>query len=148
MKWAVLSGLAVLSGCGMLQGARSTATPAAEEIAPAVTTTTLGARVASAAALDTTTAAEKAAALAAPAAAGERVLGRVTVALGPPADQGIWLKTDLVSEKVMGRVETAAGKSLALEVRPGPGGALLSLAAFQALGLSLTDLPQVTVYGP
>jgi hypothetical protein len=33
-------------------------------------------------------------------------------------------------------------------LRPGTGGALLSLAAFQALGLSLTELPQVTVFGP
>jgi hypothetical protein len=47
-----------------------------------------------------------------------------------------------------GRIETAAGKSLALELRPGTGGALLSLAAFQALGLSLTDLPEVTVFAP
>ena len=51
-------------------------------------------------------------------------------------------------EKAQGRIVTAAGKSLGLELRPGTGGALLSLAAFQALGLSLTELPQVTVYGP
>ncbi|WP_431298922.1 hypothetical protein [Tabrizicola sp. BL-A-41-H6] len=149
MKSGILCGLVLLSGCGMLQGkGPATATPAAVEIAPAVTTTALGAQGATAAALDTTTSAEKAAALAAPAAAGERELGRVTVALGPPAEQGIWLRTGLVSETVMGRVMTAAGKSLAVELRPGSGAALLSLAAFQALGLGLTDLPQVTVFGP
>ncbi|MDP3262815.1 MAG: hypothetical protein U1E06_18080 [Tabrizicola sp.] len=152
MKSGLLCGLVLLSGCGMLQGkGPATATPAAVEIAPAVTTSALGAlgaQGASAAALDTTTAAEKAAALAAPAATGERELGRVTVALGPPAEQGIWLRTGLVSEAVMGRVLTAAGKSLALELRPGSGAALLSLAAFQALGLGLTELPQVTVFAP
>ena len=68
--------------------------------------------------------------------------------LGPPADQGIWLKSGLVTEVVQGRVETAGGQSLAVELRPGSGGALLSLAAFQALGLSLTDLPELTVYAP
>jgi hypothetical protein len=75
-------------------------------------------------------------------------LGRVVVALGPPAEQGIWLSTSLVTEAVQGRVETAGGKSLAVELRPGTGGALLSLAAFQALGLSLTDLPEIRVFGP
>jgi hypothetical protein len=54
----------------------------------------------------------------------------------------------LVKDKAQGRIVTAAGTSLAVELRPGTGGALLSLAAFQALGLSLTQLPQVTVYGP
>jgi hypothetical protein len=125
----------------------SEAQPAAE-MSAAESTTALGARAVSAEALDRTTAEEKAAALAAPATGGERELGRVVVALGPPAEQGIWLSTALVSDKVQGRIETTAGKSLTLELRPGSGGALLSLAAFQALGLSLTDLPQVTVFGP
>jgi hypothetical protein len=151
MKYVFLGGVLVLSGCAMLQGERpasATAPQTATEFAPAVSTTPLGAQGASAAALDSTTAAEKAAALAAPAAAGERALGQVTVALGPPAEQGIWLRSALVSETVMGRVETAGGQSLAVELRPGTGAALLSLAAFQALGLSLTDLPVVTVFAP
>jgi hypothetical protein len=100
----------------------------ATEFAPAVGTTALGARAVSAAALDTTTEAEKSAALTAQPAGGERILGKTVVALGP--------------------IETAGGKSLTLELRPGSGGALLSLAAFQALGLSLTDLPEVTVFVP
>lgn len=144
-----------LSGCALFQkdGGRSGVTGPAEpqpatEFAPAVSTTTLGARAVSAETLDKTSAAEKAAALAAPAAGGEREFGKVVVALGPPADQGIWLSSDLVKEKAQGRIVTAAGRSLAVELRPGTGGALLSLAAFQALGLSLTELPQVTVYGP
>ena len=145
-----------LSGCALFQkdGGRTAATGPAEpqpatEFAPTVATSVLGTtRAASAEALDKTTAAEKAAALAAPAKGGERELGRVVVALGSPAEQGIWLSSALVKEKAQGRIMTAAGKSLALELRPGTGGALLSLAAFQALGLSLTELPQVTVYGP
>jgi hypothetical protein len=144
-----------LSGCALFQkpGAPSGVTGPADaqpatESAPAVATTALGARAVSAEALDKTTPEEKAAALAAPAAGGERELGRVVVALGSPAEQGIWLSSPLVSKVAEGRIITAAGKSLAVELRPGTGGALLSLAAFQALGISLTELPEVTVYGP
>lgn len=132
-----------LSGCGMMQRLQGKPAPA-EPVAVAP----LGVSGATAEALDTTTEAEKAAALAAPATGGERELGRVTVALGAPAEQGLWLATALVTAPVMGRVVTASGASLAVELRPGTGGALLSLAAFQALGLSLTELPEVTVYGP
>lgn len=145
-----------LSGCALLQSVGSGPAPIAgpgepqpaTEFAPAVATTALGAQALSAEVLDKTTAEEKAAALSAPAAGGERELGRVVVALGPPAEQGIWLSTSLVTAVAQGRIETAAGKSLGVELRPGTGAALLSLAAFQALGLSLTALPEVTVYGP
>ena len=157
MKQIVLLPLVALalSGCALFQkpGGPTAATgPAAPqpatEFAPAVSTGALGARSVSAASLDKTTAEEKAAALAAPAKGGERALGKVVVALGPPAEQGIWLSSALIKDKAQGRIVTAAGKSLAVELRPGTGGALLSLAAFQALGLSLTELPEVTVYGP
>ncbi len=158
MKHVLFAGLVALSGCGVFQGDSGPTGPAsitgpsdpdmAVEIAPSVATTTLGAQAVSADVLDKSTPEEKAAALAAPAASGERELGRVVVALGPPAEQGIWLKTELVGETVTGRVVTAGGTSLAVELRPGTGGALLSLAAFQALGLNLTELPEVTVYGP
>jgi hypothetical protein len=156
-QFAILPVLALaLSGCALFQkdGGRSGVTgpgepPPATEFAPAVSTSVLGTtQAASAEALDKTTAAEKAAALAAPAAGGERELGRVVVALGSPAEQGIWLSSPLVKDTAQGRIVTAAGKSLALELRPGAGGALLSLAAFQALGLPLTELPEVTVFGP
>jgi hypothetical protein len=120
----------------------------ATEMATSTGTAALGAKAVRAEVLDTTTAAEKAAALAAPAASGEKELGKVVVALGPPAEQGLWLRTSLVTSVVQGRVETATGQSLTLELRPGTGGALLSLAAFQALGLSLTGLPEVAVFGP
>lgn len=145
-----LSGCALFEPQGRPEGVTGAAAPQpGTEVAPAMATTPLGtARAVSASSLDKTTAEEKAAALAAPAKGGERELGKVVVALGPPAEQGIWLSSPLVTEKAQGRVVTAAGTSLAVELRPGTGGALLSLAGFQALGLSLTELPQVTVYGP
>jgi hypothetical protein len=98
-----------------------------------------------AAALDTTTEAERAAAVASPAAAGA-ALGQVSVALGSPADQGFWLQAALVRAPGKGRVELPGGASVAVDLRPGQGAALLSLAAYRSLGLSLTDLPVVTVY--
>ena len=149
----LLSLVVTLSGCGLFQPkeARGPVT-GPSSLPPAVEGPTdsaggiLGAQAVRAETLDTTTAAERAEALATPAAAGEQKLGTVVVALGPPAEQGLWLKTSLVAKVVEGRIETAGGKSLTLELRPGTGGALLSLAGFQALGLSLTDLPEVTVF--
>ena len=150
----VLLVAAGLAGCGLFQPdtpasitGPSAAQPATE-FAPAAATAALGARSVSASALDTTTEAEKAAALAAPAAGAERALGTVVVALGPPAEQGLWLSSSLVTAVARGRVVTASGQSLAVELRPGTGAALLSLAAFQALKLPLTELPEVTLYGP
>jgi hypothetical protein len=152
MKALVLSALLAtgLAGCASLQPGSGTAPTSepATEFAPAVATTALGATSATAASLDTTTSEEKAAALAAPAVAGERVLGKAVVALGPPAETGLWLSSSLVTAVTQGRVVTASGQSLTLELRPGTGAALLSLAAFQALKLPLTELPEVTVYGP
>lgn len=97
-----------------------------------------------AAALDTTTEAEKAAA-AAPVAGGAS-LGRMVVALGSPAEQGFWLKSPKVTAPGKGHVVTAGGASVSVDLQPGTGGALLSLAAFRALGLGLTDLPEVEVF--
>lgn len=155
---AFLSVLALaLSGCALFQpqgGAKGPVLPATVETAPAAApalaagSTALGAVAVRPEALDRTTPEEKAAALAAPARGGERELGKVVVALGPPAEQGIWLSSALVKDKAQGRIVTAEGKSLAVELRPGTGAALLSLAGFQALGLGLTSLPEVTVFGP
>lgn len=100
----------------------------------------------SAEALDQSTAAQKAIATAASALGGDRDLGSVVVALGSPAEQGFWLRSTLVEVSAKGRVVTAAGKSVAVDLQPGTGGALLSLAAFRALGLGLTDLPELKVY--
>ncbi|MGP3697320.1 hypothetical protein [Rhodobacter sp. NSM] len=74
-------------------------------------------------------------------------LGKVTVALGAPTEPGFWLRSALVSGEQPGRVEVEGGRSVAVTLRPGEGAAQLSLSAFRALGLGLTDLPVVTVYG-
>lgn len=98
----------------------------------------------SAARLDSASEADRAAATAAPAKAG-RELGKATVSLGSPADQGFWLKTSLVTVPARGRVVLANGKSVAVDLVPVAGAAVLSFSAYRALGLALTDLPLVTV---
>lgn len=131
-----------LAACGLAE--RLSPRDAAPAAPPEVTLPAMGSGQ-SAAALDQTSAADKARATAAPATEG-RVLGRVTAALGSPAEQGFWLTSPLVAVAGKGRVVTASGASVAVDLRPGTGGALLSLAAYRALGLALTDLPEVTVY--
>jgi hypothetical protein len=104
-----------------------------------------GARTA--ATLDTTTAEQKAAALAAPVKpAGEHSLGETVVALGNVMEPGFWLRAALVKTAGPGRVVTAGGASIAVKLIPGEGAAQLSLAAFRALNLPLTNLPKVTIF--
>ena len=79
-------------------------------------------------------------------ATGGAALGVVTVGLGSPTEQGLWLKTNLVKTPMPGRVALASGQSIALDLQPTTGGALMSFAAYRALGLTLTDLPQVQVF--
>lgn len=150
----ILAALA-LSGCAVMDRFRgvpdsnpSPGVSTATELAPAVETSALpgGAAAQSAEALDQTTAAERAVAVAAPATGAERELGRVVVGLGPVMEQGFWLRSTLVTVPGKGRVVTATGASVAVDLLPGEGGALLSLAAFRALQLSLTELPEVLVY--
>ncbi|WP_238991854.1 D-galactarate dehydratase [Gemmobacter caeruleus] len=97
--------------------------------------------------LDTTTPEQRAAATATPAPAAEAALGRVSVTLGDPTAPGFWLKSGLVSSVRPGLVKTTGGQTVQVELQPGDGAAQLSLAAFRALGLSLTDLPEVEVFG-
>ena len=131
------------SGCAVLNRATPVVAPVAT---PAPEMTPLVVAGQAAAALDTTTSAEQAAALAQPAAISEADLGLMVVALGSPAEAGFWLSAGAVSTPGKGRVVTAGGQSVAVDLRPGTGGALLSLAAFRALGLGLTDLPEVRVF--
>lgn len=102
----------------------------------------------SADALDTTSAAERAAA--ARPAAGGRALGETLAGLGAPGESGFWLRTGLVSNTTAGRVVSAGGESVAVELRPSGreagSGSQISLAALRALGLSLTQLAPLTVY--
>jgi hypothetical protein len=79
-------------------------------------------------------------------------LGTTVASLGPPADAGLWVETPLVHVVMQGRVEDkATGRIVAVELRPSGGepgsGSQISLAALQALGLPLTALPELVVYG-
>ena len=77
------------------------------------------------------------------------VLGTTVASLGDATQPGNWLETPLVSVRQTGQVSASTGKTVAVELRPisGPDGAgsRISLAAMLALGLSLTDLPELTV---
>lgn len=132
-----------LSACDQLRGpgtAAPAAAPPAVAAAPAVAPQ--GARTA--AAFDRTTEADRQAARAASATGAE--LGRLVVSLGNPAEQGFWLRSTLVKAVQPGVVRLASGASVQVELRPATGGGpQLSLAAYRALGLGLTDLPNVTV---
>ena len=75
--------------------------------------------------------------------------GTTIASLGNPAEPGLWLKTPLVSKPILGRVTTGDGAFLDVQLLPldGPqtGGSRISLAAMQALGLRLVDLPELVV---
>ena len=153
MRIAVHLMLLLLSGCAGLPFAGLRGKPAVETVAtrppqrPDVVAPVPVSGATTAAAFDTTTAADKAAALAPPPApAGERSLGVTAVALGNPAEPGFWLRSGLVTAPAKGRVEVAGGASIAVDLIPGTGAAQLSLPAFRALNLSLTALPEVTIY--
>jgi hypothetical protein len=138
-------GLAACGGIGLLQP--KSKVPNVPIVMPLDPTVVLPPPVGAntAATLDTTTEAQRAAAVSAP-VLGARELGKATVALGSPAEPGFWLRTPLARAPGKGKVVTASGASVAVDLQPGTGGALLSLAAYRALGLSLTDLPEVTVF--
>ena len=97
-----------------------------------------------AAQFDTATASQRAAAIS-PAAATSAVLGTVSVALGAPSEPGFWLKTALVSAPTQGRAALANGAGVAVTLLPSAGPAQMSLSAYRALGLGLTELPMVQI---
>ena len=104
-----------------------------------------------AAEFDTTTREQRAAA-AAPPTTGERRLGTTIASLGDPSQPGFWIKTPLTKTEADGRiVNPANGKSAKVRLIPldGPasGGSQVSLPALQLIGVSLTDLPTIEVYG-
>ncbi|MDF3854578.1 hypothetical protein VB636_21105 [Paracoccus sp. APAP_BH8] len=104
-----------------------------------------------AAEFDTTTREQKAAA-AAPPTTGERRLGTTIASLGDPSQPGFWIKTPLVKSEADGRIVNPANRKSA-KVRlipldgPASGGSQVSLPALQLIGVSLTDLPTIEVYG-
>lgn len=76
-------------------------------------------------------------------------LGTTVANLGDPARPGLWLETPLVTVEMPGRVEAANGNVAQVTLYPSGGlpgsGSRISLAAMQALGLGLTELPTLTV---
>jgi hypothetical protein len=95
--------------------------------------------------LDSATLAQTKAALA-PAAAAGRMLGRAVVGLGSPAEAGFWVQSALIPRPGKGRVVSASGASVSVDLLPTTGAASLSFSAFRALGFALTDLPEVSIY--
>ncbi|WP_179380335.1 hypothetical protein [Jannaschia marina] len=157
-RFALFLPLAVLVGCADLPllnrvgggGSVPEAVPDAPAPLPqgATVNSPLAGPSSSAASLDTVSDEEKAAARAAAetnSAGGE--LGTVTVALGSPAEQGLWVKSALVTEDTPGTVRTGSGDAIAVTLRPlgGAGGPQISLSALQALGLPLAGLHPVTL---
>ena len=146
----VLLPLALL-GCAQLPIGANAPGPAAGSAAAPQGTTTIGpltGPTATPASFDTVSEAEKDAARQVAAAApsgGE--LGTVTVALGSPAETGLWVKSALVSEDTPGTVRTSDGDAIAVTLKPlgGAGGPQISLSALQALGLPLVGLFPVTL---
>ena len=154
----------ILSACGIAGGgivsrpeaaaqeaaaAQAAATPvavAAPTARPSASGLQAGGQTA--AQLDKTTAAEKAAA-AAPSSGGGK-LGTTVASLGDATQSGFWIKTPLVSAAGKGRVVNPAnGKSANVDLQPlggGGAGSQISLAAMQALGVALTDLPTLEVW--
>lgn len=78
------------------------------------------------------------------------LLGETLAGLGATGGPGNWLSTGLVTAAQPGRVETASGGSLSLELRPSgaapSAGSTISLQAMQALGLPLGQLATLKVY--
>lgn len=130
-----------LSSCGMIKARVPDSGPKYVMTVPAGTLP-LAPGAISVSVLDQTTAEQALA----PGTTGQE-LGTVSVALGSPMDQGFWLSTHLVATASKGRVVTATGQSLNLDLRPSQSGAILSYQAYKALGFALTDLPQVQVFG-
>ncbi|TQS72939.1 D-galactarate dehydratase [Rhodobacteraceae bacterium] len=139
-----------VAGCSQMGMNAPAQAPAQAPAAPATQTGVPAPATNSADSYDTSTKAEREAAQAAPSAKGTR-LGTTVASLGDPTEGGFWLKTSLVSTETKGRVETEAGKSAQVTLKPSGGsnggGSQLSLAALRVLGVSLTDLPTLTVYG-
>lgn len=78
-------------------------------------------------------------------------LGTTVASLGDASQPGLWLRTPLVTAPGKGRVvNQATGKSVNVQLLPLGGaataGSLMSMSAMQALGVGLTDLPNVEVF--
>lgn len=77
------------------------------------------------------------------------VYGITVATLGDATEPGMWIETPFAQIEMPGWVISESGRVVALTLRPSGGalgsGSRISLAAMQALGLSLTDLAVLTV---
>jgi len=77
------------------------------------------------------------------------VYGITVATLGDATEPGLWIETPFAQIEMPGRVISESGRVVELTLRPSGGalgsGSRISLAAMQALGLSLTDLAILTV---
>ncbi|MEM6307244.1 MAG: hypothetical protein AAF701_04600 [Pseudomonadota bacterium] len=75
--------------------------------------------------------------------------GTTVASLGNVGETGLWLKTPLVKNQQQGILTAGNGQTVQVTLMPLPGpatgGSRISLAALQALGLPLTDLPELGV---
>lgn len=82
---------------------------------------------------------------------GSAFLGFTVASLGDATQPGLWMETPLVTEEQPGNVISESGQVVSLTLRPAGGdrtaGSRMSLQAFQALGIPLTELPTLTVRG-
>lgn len=139
----VLSFALALTGCGFVKARVPDSGPKFVVAAPAANPV-LSQDTISVSVLDQATVDQKTAAVLP--ATGGQLLGKVTVGLGSPTDQGFWLSSNLVTVPSKGRVVTATGQTANVDLRPSTGGALLSFSAYRVLGLTLTDLPELQVF--
>lgn len=78
-----------------------------------------------------------------------KTIGATVASLGDATQPGIWIKTPLVTAPQRGMIVTASGATVEADFIPlmasDTAGSQISIAAMLALGLSLTDLPVVTL---
>ncbi|MTJ03556.1 MAG: hypothetical protein FH759_02515 [Sediminimonas qiaohouensis] len=80
-----------------------------------------------------------------------RSLGTSVATLGDPSRPGLWVETPLTDTRTRGRAVLAdggQGVDLDLIPAPGTGGSRMSPAAMRALGLPLSALAEVELFGP
>lgn len=79
------------------------------------------------------------------------LLGRTIGSIGDPSEPGLWAATPLVTVERAGRLELQGGKGVNVTLypngQPEGSGTQVSLGALQALGVSLTELPELLVFG-
>lgn len=78
-------------------------------------------------------------------------LGTTIASLGSASEPGFWLKTPLVDQPAMGRVDYAeTGQSVAVDLIPldakRGAGSRISLPAMRLIGAPLTGLPELRVF--